>query len=287
MDVVEYQSRPALRHPVLIAAFGGWNDAGESATTALGFLGGAWGARPFAEIDPEEFFDFQVTRPQVSLTEGIVRKITWPQTVFSWGTIPEAGRDAVLLAGTEPSMRWRTFCEAVLSVAREAGVEMVVTLGALLADVPHSRPVRVTGTAADPGLAERLGLETSRYEGPTGIVGILHDACRAAGLPSASLWAAVPHYVRAGPSPKAALELVRRLGGLLDFAVDTRELEEASREYEQRVAAAVEEDADVAAYVRMLESRSDEEEMRTMPTGEDLAAELERFLRGLKGDEGR
>jgi proteasome assembly chaperone (PAC2) family protein len=286
MDVLRYQLRPALERPVLVAAFRGWNDAAEAATRATAFLRKAWSARSFCTVDPEEFFDFQVNRPRVTLVDGLTRRIDWPETEFAAGRIAGTDRDAVILTGTEPSIRWRTFSEAIISVAREAGVDMVVTLGALLADVPHTRPLRVMGTAADPALIERLGLTASRYEGPTGIVGVLHDACRRAELPSLSLWAAVPHYVSGLPSPKAAMELVMRLGGLLGFGVDTSELENESRDWERRVAAAVEADPEVSALVRMLESRLDDEEgSQEIPSGDALAAEFEKFLERLRDDE--
>lgn len=278
MEAVSYQSRPTLNRPVLVGAFAGWNDAAEAATGALEHLRERWDAQPFAAIDPEEFFDFTINRPQVSLVED-VRRIAWPETTFAHAKIPGDERDAVLLLGAEPSLRWRTFCHAVLEVVQTAGVELVVTLGALLANRPHSRPVRVTGASADPELSGRLGLAPSRYEGPTGIVGVLHDACRRASVPAASLWAWVPHYLRETPSPKAALELVRKLSVLLDFRADTGELEEAAQTYEEKVTEAVEADPEFAAQVRELEALADSEEMEDLPSGEEIAAQLERFLK--------
>lgn len=275
--------RPTLRRPVLIAAFRGWNDGGQAASLAAGYLTRLWQANRFADIDPEGFVDFQTTRPLVSLDEGMTRRIEWPENVFHAGAIPGADRDAVLLIGVEPSYRWRTFTELVVGLARDLGVELVVTLGALLADVPHTRPAPVTGAASDPSLVEELGLQHSRYEGPTGIVGVLHDACRAAGLPSVSLWSAVPHYVSLAPSPRAARALCERLGGLLDLRIDVTELLEAEKTYAEQVSEAVASDAETAAYVADLERRADTigelVDEGELPTGESLAAELTRFLR--------
>jgi proteasome assembly chaperone (PAC2) family protein len=272
--------RPELRRPVLVAAFRGWNDGGQGASLAAGFLAKTWDAQRFADIDPEEFFDFQVNRPKVSLVDGETRRIDWPETGFYRAAIPGADRDAVLLLGIEPNMRWRTFCELVVDLARDLGVELAVTLGSLLADVPHTRPAPVTGSATDPELIERYGLAHSRYEGPTGIVGVLHDACRRSGLASLSLWAAVPHYVSLAPSPRAAFALCERLGSLLGTAIDTSELESAIETYSEQVTEAVSNDPETAAYVEQLEQRSDELGTEIdLPSGESLAAELTRFLR--------
>ena len=208
--------RPAtLERPVLIGAFRGWNDGGQAATLAAGYLARLWGARKFADIDPELFVDFQATRPMVSLEDGQTRKIEWPENTFYRARIPEANRDAILLVGVEPNYRWRTFTEIITELASDLGVELAVTLGALVADVPHTRPAPVTGAATDPQLVDELGLQLSRYEGPTGIVGVLLDSCRHAGIPSVSLWAAVPHYVQLAPSPPAAKALCERLAGVL------------------------------------------------------------------------
>ena len=265
---------------MLVAAFRGWNDGAQAASLAASFLAQAWEARRFADIDPEEFFDFQATRPHVALEEGLTRRIDWPETVFYHGSIPGTERDAVLALGIEPNLRWRTFSEEIVELAGELGVELVVTLGALLADVPHTRPAPVTGSATDPKLVEELGLASSRYEGPTGIVGVVHDACRAAGLPSASLWAAVPHYASLAASPKAALALCERLAGLLGTQFDLGDLERASEAYEQQVSEAVASDEETEAYVRQLEERRDAlgDEL-DVPSVESLAAELTRFLR--------
>jgi proteasome assembly chaperone (PAC2) family protein len=280
MDELRIASRPTLRRPVLITAFRGWNDGGQGASLAGGFLARTWGAARFADIDPENFFDFQATRPHVSLVEGVTRQIDWPDNAFYHAPIPGTERDALLLLGIEPNVRWRTFTNIVTGLATDLGVELVVTLGSLLADVPHTRPAPVTGSASDPALVQRLGLEASRYEGPTGIVGVLHDACKHAGIDSASLWAAVPHYVSLAPSPRAALALCRRLGDLLGTKIDTHELEEASESYAQQVSEAVASDPETAAYVEELEQRTEEIETEAnLPSGDAIAAELTRFLR--------
>src|SRR5919199_3848121 len=238
-DELPIDDRPDLERPLLVAAFRGWNDGAQGATLAAGYLAKAWDAARFGEIDAENFFDFQATRPQVSLVEGVTRRIEWPENAFYQAHIPGTDRDCVLLLGVEPNLRWRTFTDLVISLAAELGVELVVTLGALLADVPHTRPSPVSGSATDPKLVEELGLQLSRYEGPTGIVGVLHDACRRAGMPSVSLWAAVPHYVSLAPSPRAALALCTRLAELLGTEIDVSELEEASDAYAAQVTEAV------------------------------------------------
>jgi proteasome assembly chaperone (PAC2) family protein len=274
------ESRPELRRPVLVAAFRGWNDGAQGASLAASFLAQSWEAERFADVDPEEFYDFQAVRPHVRLEEGVTRKIDWPENVFYSATVPGIDRDAVILLGVEPNTRWRTFSEEVTGLAVELGVELVVTLGALLADVPHTRPAPVTGSASDPELVNELGLTSSRYEGPTGIVGILHDACREAGIPSASLWAAVPHYVSLAASPKAALALSERLAALLGTTLDLGDLERAAEAYELQVSAAVAQDEQTEEYVHELETRRDAlgEEL-DVPSGESLAAELTRFLK--------
>ncbi|MEO8290132.1 MAG: PAC2 family protein [Gaiellaceae bacterium] len=274
------ERRPTLRRAVLIGAFRGWNDGAQGASLATSFLAQAWDAERFASIDPEEFYDFQATRPHVALEEGLTRRIDWPDTVFYHAKIPGIDRDAVLMLGIEPNLRWRTFGEEIVELATDLGVELVVTLGALLADVPHTRPAPVTGSASDPKLVEELGLASSRYEGPTGIVGVVHDACRRAEVPSASLWAAVPHYASLAPSPRAALALCERLGGLLGTEFDLSDLERASAAYEQQVSEAVASDEETEQYVHELEARRDTlgDEL-DVPSGDSLAAELTRFLR--------
>jgi predicted ATP-grasp superfamily ATP-dependent carboligase len=275
--------RPRLARPVLIAAFRGWNDGGQGATLAGGYLARLWSAERFADIDPEGFVDFQATRPTVALEEGLTRRIEWPENAFYHGRVAGLDRDAVLLLGVEPNFRWRRFTELIVALARDFGVELVVTLGALLADVPHTRSAPVTGAATDPKLVEELGLQPSRYEGPTGIVGVLLDECRRAELPSVSLWSAVPHYVSLAPSPRAARALCTRLGDLLGVQIDVRELAEAERAYVEQVSAAVASDADTASYVEELEQRADSledlVEEGNLPTGDTIAAELTRFLR--------
>jgi len=266
-----------------VCAFKGWNDAGEAATSALTFMGAGFDATRFALIDPEEFVDFQSTRPSVRLVEGHTRKIEWPEFEFYEARVPRAPRDLILLSGPEPAMRWRTFCEKVIELAEAIGVQMVVTLGALLADVPHTRPVSITGMASDPVLIDRLSLQPPTYEGPTGIVGVLHAACAEAGMPSASLWAAVPHYVAVAPNPKGALAILRRLESLVGVTVDASELETAAVDYERQVSRAVELDPEVQAFVERLERAADAEEGPTdlsqIPSGDVLAREFQRFLK--------
>jgi len=280
---LRYADRPQLRNPVLIAAFKGWNDGGQGATLAAGYLSRLWQTERFADIDPEGFVDFQTVRPHVSLDEGLTRRINWPENAFFHGAIPGTDRDAIILLGVEPSYRWRTFTELVVGLAREFDVDLVVTLGALLADVPHTRPAPVTGAATDPALVEELGLQLSRYEGPTGIVGVLLDACRGAGLRSVSLWSAVPHYVSLAPSPRAARALCERLGDLLRCEIDVTELAEAERTYADQITEAVSEDEETSAYVEDLEQRADTIDLFTeespLPSGDALAAELTQFLK--------
>jgi predicted ATP-grasp superfamily ATP-dependent carboligase len=287
MSELSYESRPALERPVLIAAFRGWNDGGQGASLAGAYLARAWAAQEFATIDPENFYDFQATRPMVTLVDGYTRHIEWPENSFLHAPLPGGKRDAIILLGVEPNLRWRTFAELVTGLAQEFSVDLVITLGSLLADVPHTRPSPVTGSATDPDLIDQLGLQASRYEGPTGMVGVLHDACSRAGLKSASLWAAVPHYVSLTPSPRAAKALVDRLADLLGADVDTTELDEAADSYAQQVSEAVATDEETSAYVADLEQRVDQlEEELDLPSGDAIAAELTRFLRERENDEG-
>jgi proteasome assembly chaperone (PAC2) family protein len=283
MQPLRWEYRPdGLRAPALICAFKGWNDAADAASTAITFVGSALGAQRFATIDPEDFYDFQATRPRITLVDGDTREIVWPAVELFEARVPRAPRDLILLAGSEPSFRWRTFTKLIVELAEAIGTQLVVTLGALLADVPHTRPVAVTGLASDRALVSRLGLAPSSYEGPTGIVGVLHADCQRAGLPSASLWAAVPHYIAATPNPKAALALVRKLEGLVGVAVDGSGLETAAADYDRQVNLAVQSDPDVQAFVERLEQASSEaggEEQGPLPSGETIARDLQRFLR--------
>lgn len=289
MDAVRWDDQPPMGPAVLIAAFEGWNDAGDGASVAARYLAASWNAHRFATIDPEEFYDFTSTRPRVRLRDGVTREVLWPEGELWVATPPDAPRPVIFLHAVEPQLRWRTYTEALVEVSRKLEVELAVTLGALLADVPHTAPVRVTGTAGDPDLVARLGLEHSLYEGPTGIAGVLHDAFGRAGIPSASLWAAVPHYLSSTPSPRAALALVERIGALFGTPATTIELEVAAAAYDRQVNEVVEEDEDLAAYVRQLEEAAGDEDALAggggggqlawpPPTG-SLAAEAERFLR--------
>jgi len=273
--------RPELRSPVLVAAFAGWNDAAGAATTALETAGGTLESQVVAAIDPEDFYDFQVNRPSIRLTDGQARHVDWPQNALVAVRAPTAERDLVLLSGVEPNLRWRTFSEAILDACQAMGVELMVTLGALIADVAHSRPVPITGLASDPDLVERLGLSRSNYEGPTGIVGILHDQCRRRGLASASLWAAVPHYVAAVPNPKAALALLRRLEGLTGVAVEASELEDAIGRFDEQVDRAVDANPEIRELVTRLEAEQEETFGlgQDVPSGDSIAREFQRFLR--------
>jgi proteasome assembly chaperone (PAC2) family protein len=281
MPELMVSSRPELRRPVLLAGFRGWNDGGQGATLGAGYLARQWGAEEFATIDPENFYDFQEVRPQVLLEDGLTRKLEWPSNTFLHAPIPGLDRDVVILLGVEPNLRWKTYSGLVVDFVQELGIELVATFGSLLADVPHTRPAPVSAAASDPSLVEELGVEPSRYEGPTGILGVLLDGCRNAGVPAVSLWAAVPHYVSLAPSPRAALALCRRFGELLSIDIDLEELETASEEYSEQVTEAVASDAETASYVEELERRVDlmEAAEEELPSGESLAAELTRFLR--------
>jgi proteasome assembly chaperone (PAC2) family protein len=290
MEYLTWSDRPELRDPVLVCAFKGWNDAAESATAAVGFLVESFDATEVARIDPEEFYDFTAVRPSVRLSEGRSRLIEWPDAVITTARVPNAERDLVFLQGSEPSLRWKTFTGTIAEAARQLGVSLVLTLGALLADVPHTRPVAISGLASDQDLIDRLGLERTNYEGPTGIVGVLHDACSRADLPSASLWAAVPHYVAAAPNPKAALALVRRFEGIAGIAVDGSALEEAAEDYDRQVNAAVASDPEVKAFVEKLEETMDEVDEinpfpQDIPSADAIARDFQRFLRQRRPDE--
>jgi proteasome assembly chaperone (PAC2) family protein len=267
-----------LRRPVLVAAFEGWNDAGDSASSAIEHLEEQWGAQIVAAIDPDEYYDFQVNRPQVQLVDGVTRKVTWPTTRISVCSPPDAERDVVLVRGLEPNMRWRGFCQELVDIAEQLDIQLVVTLGALLADSPHTRPVPVSGTTSDAKTAAALGLESSRYEGPTGIVGVFQDACMHAGMTSVSFWAAVPHYVAQPPCPKATVALLRRIEDLLDIAVPLDDLPERARAWERQVDELAAEDSDVAEYIASLEEREPETDLPEA-SGDAIAKEFERYLR--------
>jgi proteasome assembly chaperone (PAC2) family protein len=288
MNPLTIHSQPqGLRRPVLIVAFSGWNDAAEAATTAARYLATTFHAEKFAEIDPEEFYHFGLTRPYVRYKSGseTEREIVWPAMEFSLTRAPELSRDVIIGVAGEPHLKWRTYCAAVLELARRCDVSLVLTLGALLAEVPHTRPVRLAGGASDPELAARLGVRPSRYEGPTGIVGVLNTACREQGLATASVWANVPHYISGIENPKAALALVQRVLTLLNVAVDLADLEDATRQFDQNLAEIVAQNAKIKAYVAKLESRDAAEEDQAnpapsdLPPASELVEEIEQFLR--------
>jgi predicted ATP-grasp superfamily ATP-dependent carboligase len=288
MQPLQWEHRPdGLRAPALVCAFKGWNDAADAASSAITFVGGALGATRFATIDPEDFYDFQATRPLIKLVEGRTREVVWPAVELYEARVPRAPRDLILLTGSEPSFRWRGFCALIVELVEALGAQLVVTLGSLLADVPHTRPIAITGITSDSALVAKLGLNASSYEGPTGITGVLHNACQQAGLPSASLWAAVPHYIAAAPNPKAALALVRKLEGLVGVAVDASTLEAAAADYERQVNLAVQSDPDIQAFVERLEQAAGDEpneDSMQLPSGETIARDLQRFLRQRGGD---
>jgi proteasome assembly chaperone (PAC2) family protein len=277
VEYVTWHSRPSLDSPVLIAAFEGWNDAGDAASGAVHYLIDRYDAELCAEVDPEEFVDFTSTRPQARVGDDGVRTIVWPSTRVYAVDLPGGGGDALLLVGSEPQLRWRTFCEQIVSIARDAGCRLVITLGALVAEVPHSRPVPVVGTVTDPDLQDELDLAPSTYEGPTGVVGVLSAACRDAGFPSASLWAAVPTYVPTAPSPKATLALLERTAEVLGMWVPTTDLEIAAASYERQVSELVQEDDETSDYVTQLETRHDDD---AEGAGRSLVEEVERYLKG-------
>jgi proteasome assembly chaperone (PAC2) family protein len=280
VDHVRWRSRPHLDSPVLIAAFEGWNDAGDAASGAVRYLVERHDGQLVADVDPEEFFDFTSTRPQAEIDEDGVRRVTWPSTDIYTAHLPGDAGDAVLVLGSEPQLRWRTFCAQITGVAQDLGCRLVVILGALVAEVPHSRPVPVMGTVSDPALQSDLGLRPSTYQGPTGVVGVLSAACRDAGLPAASLWAAVPTYVPTAPSPKAVLALLEYTSELLGMWIPTTDLEIAAAAYERQVTELVQEDDETSDYVSQLERRHDDSDDEDVPgAGRSLVEEVERFLR--------
>ncbi len=282
MDSLRWEGDvPKLRSPILVCAFRGWNDAAASASTALATMADSLDAEALAELDPEEYFDFQATRPTIILSDGQSRRIEWPRNAFAAAHVPTADRDLILLDGTEPNLRWRTFSETIATAAETLGVEMVVTMGALVAEVSHTLPVPITGLASDEKLVEELDLTRSNYEGPTGIVGVVHDCCRQLGMTSASLWAAVPHYVAAVPNPKAALALLRRLEGLTGVAVDATDLEEEATGYEEQIGRAIAANPEIEELVQRIESEQSEQldEAEDLPSADTLARDFQRFLR--------
>lgn len=280
---------PQLRSPILVCAFAGWNDAASAATTAIEAVAASLDSEIVARLDPEEFYDFQVNRPTIRLVEGDSRQIDWPSnTLVTARTGPSADHDLVLLSGLEPNLRWRTFSGELIDAAQRLGVEMFVSLGSLIADVAHTRPVPVTGLASDDALVERLGMQRSSYEGPTGIVGVLHEECKQRNIPSVSLWAAIPHYVAAVPNPKAALALLRRLEGLTGVAIEASELEDAMDRFERQIDRAVAANPEIEELVRRLEAEHSEEEDfplgQDVPSGDALAREFQRYLRQRSDD---
>ncbi|MFD6390757.1 PAC2 family protein [Nocardia sp. NPDC055029] len=274
---------PTLRNPVLVAAFEGWNDAGDAASGAVEHLELIWDAEPLAELDSEDYYDYQVNRPTVRQVDGVTREIQWPSTMLSVCSPPGSDRDVVLLRGIEPNMRWRSFCNDLLEFIEQLGVETVVILGALLADTPHTRPVPVTGSAYSPEAAERFSLEQTRYEGPTGITGVLQDQCVKAGVPAVSFWAAVPHYVSQPPNPKATIALLHRVEDVLDIEVPLGELPTQAEEWEAAVNEMTVGDEEINEYVRSLEERGDAaldlNETMSKIDGDAIAAEFEKYLR--------
>ena len=272
---------PQLRSPILVCSFRGWNDAAAAASTALATLTDGLDSELIAEVDPEDYFDFQTTRPTITLSEGQARRIDWPENNLIAARVAGADRDLVLLDGTEPNLRWRTFSETIATAADALGVEMVITLGALIAEVSHTLPVPITGLASDEQLVEELDLQRSSYEGPTGIVGVVHDCCRQMGMTSASLWAAVPHYVAAVPNPKAALALLRRLESLTGIAVEASDLEAETASYEEQIGRAVAANPEIEELVERIEAEQAEQlnEGEDLPSADMIASEFQRFLR--------
>lgn len=281
--MTEFDGLPVLRNPVAIAAFEGWNDAADAATAVVEHLQTVWRARPVTSLDAEEYYDFQVTRPVLSLGEEGARHIEWPGTRLLAASPPGAERDVVLLRGIEPSMRWRSFCDEVLEVCHALEVSHLVLLGALLADVPYTRPLPVSGSTSDTALAERLRLAPARYEGPIGVVGVLHEAALRAALPVASFWVHVPHYASSPPCPKAVMALLHRIEEILDLPVPLADLAEETAEWEARVRAAAEQDAELAEYLRELEQRAGDDGLQAA-TGDELADEFQKYLRRRDGN---
>jgi proteasome assembly chaperone (PAC2) family protein len=284
VDIIKVDRLPQLHDPVAVIAFSGWNDAASAATAAARFVAKRLGARKFATLDPEEFFDFKDRRPNVRISMRGDREIQWPVEEFHFARNPTGPHDVVVAVGIEPHLRWRTFADSHISLFRDLGITTVVSLGALMADVPHTRPARVTGSAQDPSVAERLNLSTSRYEGPTGIVGIMHDGLRRSGIPAASLWANVPHYVTTAQNPGATIALLKRLETILGTSFDVRELSTAHDRFVAEVNTALSGNPEVQAYVERLEAAMDAGGIPE-PAGEELLGDIEAFLRGQRKDD--
>jgi len=288
MDPIIWEREPPdLRSPVLVASFSGWNDAANAASTALGAIAASLETELVAQIDPEEFFDFQANRPTITIADGSLEGVEWPDNLIVAATAEGAERDLLLISGTEPSTRWRTFCNCVLDVAERCGVESVITFGSLIADVAHTRPVPITGLASDEQLISQLGFEDVAYEGPTGVLGVFHGVCRERGLSAASLWAAVPHYAAAVPNPKAGLALLRRLEGMIGIAVEASELEDAAGSFEKQVSQAVAANPEIREMVERLEEQQDEVagfSQEDVPSGDAIAQDFQRFLRQQRPD---
>ncbi len=280
----DFDGLPVLRSPVAIAAFEGWNDAADASTAAIEHLEQVWSAQTVAQVDPEDYYDFQVNRPTVVMADGETRIIEWPTTRFAVAHLPESDTDVVLIRGIEPSTRWRGFCDEILDMCHGLEINRIVLLGALLADVPYTRPLPISGSASDKADIERYDLTPTRYEGPTGIVGVLDEACRRADLDAVSFWVHVPHYANNPPCPKATLALLHRIEEVLDLPVPMADLAEESAQWEERLRVAAESDAELADYVRELEQRAGEE-IRPL-TGDEIAQQFERYLRRRGGSAG-
>ncbi len=283
--MIEIEDVPGLVDPVVIAAFAGWNDAADASSAVVDHLVDVWDARVVGSVDPEDFYDFQVNRPTISTDVTGHRRLVWQTTQIAVASPPDLDRDVILVRGIEPNLRWRHFCAELLAACDDLGAQLVVTLGALLADTPHTRPIPVTGTATEADLVDRLKLEQSSYEGPTGIVGVFQDACVRLDIPAVSYWAAVPHYVPQPPCPKATLALVGQLEDLLQASIPLGELPEDARAWERGVDELAEEDEDVADYVRALEETRDTTELPEA-SGEAIAREFERYLKRNRPDDG-
>ena len=285
---MEIHQIPLLRNPVMVMAFSGWNDAAEAASGAVEHLLSGWRdigddvvPELIADVESEDYYDFQVNRPVVSIDESQIRSITWPTTQIFGLSIPSMARDLVIVTGVEPSMRWKSFTSDLLDLADDLEVSLIVTLGSLLADTPHTRPITVTGTGAHPSISARLGVSVSKYEGPTGILGIIQDGCMRRGIDAISLWAAVPHYASNAPSPKATLALINTLEDFLDISIPLSDLPEAADAWEKDVNDLAAEDNEVAEYVKALEESKDAAELPEV-SGDSIAKEFERYLRRQK-----